>query len=778
MTRLSSTHGWFAIALLSAALVGGPLMGGLRADIDAEQVRLALDRGIAYLKQQQQFDGTWPDHVGMPGGITSLCTLALLTAGVPTDDPKVEKALTYLRKLKPTMTYSVSLQTMVLCAAEPKRDLLTIRRNVDWLEDRQLVAGDKKGAWGYSGSLGTGDGSNSQFALLALHEAQRVGVSVKDETWRRVLSYWTRTQSLDGSWSYMEGQAPTGSMTCAGIAAMVIASERLNRGDAEVNGDSIRCCGQPQPNTAVERGLEWLGKHFSVQTNPGDPSGQWLLYYLHGVERAGRLTNQRFIGGHDWYREGADLLVHKQEELGTGFWRGSGHAENNPHVGTSLALLFLAKGRRPVLVAKLKHDPLDDWNHHRTDLANLTAYAEKRWQRDLTWQIIDLKKASADDLDQAPVLFLSGAKDPRLTDDQIQRLRAYIDRGGFLFAEACCEDQGFDAAFRSLVARMFPEPEHALHLLPPEHPLWGAEERVDPQHVPAMWGVDVGCRTSVVYCPQNLGCYWELSNPDRPQDYPLAVQAKLEALRSVGLNVLAYATNRELKYKLEAPVLAADKQIRDNFERAKLYLGRLRHDGGWNVAPGALPNLLKTLTRETGLRIDPDQKALPLADPRLFDYHLIFMHGRNAFHFSDAERALLRSYVLDRNGMLVADSICSSEAFTAAFRQEMAAIFPKQKLARLPAGDPLLSTTYGGFDLRKVNRREPRQREAGGLKSAVLAVEPDLEAIDVDGAHGVIFSPHDLSCALDRHESLECAGYTRDDAARIGINIILYSLQQ
>jgi hypothetical protein len=40
----------------------------------------------------------------------------------------------------------------------------------------------------------------------------------------------------------------------------------------------------------------------------------------------------------------------------------------------------------------------------------------------------------------------------------------------------------------------------------------------------------------------------------------------------------------------------------------------------------------------------------------------------------------------------------------------------------------------------------------------------------------VIFSPYDLSCALERHELLECPGYIREDAARIGINIVLYGL--
>jgi hypothetical protein len=41
-----------------------------------------------------------------------------------------------------------------------------------------------------------------------------------------------------------------------------------------------------------------------------------------------------------------------------------------------------------------------------------------------------------------------------------------------------------------------------------------------------------------------------------------------------------------------------------------------------------------------------------------------------------------------------------------------------------------------------------------------------------------MFSPYDLSCALENHESLECAGYTRKDAARIGLNVLLYSLYQ
>ena len=67
----------------------------------------------------------------------------------------------------------------------------------------------------------------------------------------------------------------------------------------------------------------------------------------------------------------------------------------------------------------------------------------------------------------------------------------------------------------------------------------------------------------------------------------------------------------------------------------------------------------------------------------------------------------MKTYV-ERGGMLLADSICASRAFTESFRREMAAIFPDRKLERIPADDPLLSTTYGGFDLRTVSRRDPQ----------------------------------------------------------------------
>ena len=48
----------------------------------------------------------------------------------------------------------------------------------------------------------------------------------------------------------------------------------------------------------------------------------------------------------------------------------------------------------------------------------------------------------------------------------------------------------------------------------------------------------------------------------------------------------------------------------------------------------------------------------------------------------------------------------------------------------------------------------------------------------IDDRYSVIFSPYDISGALENHESLECLGYARRDAARIGLNVLLYALHR
>jgi hypothetical protein len=780
--------------VLVAAVVFGTSATIVRAEDLGDQVRQAIDQGVAYLKGRQRDDGSWPDRispvggVSHAGGISALCSLALLNSGVEPEDEHLQRALSYLRKLRPKATYVVALQTMVFCRAEPKADLLRIRENVKWLESMQIPSGSNAGAWWY-GSISGGDNSNSQFALLALHEAERAGVPVQDRTWRLAKAYWESCQLPDGSWGYQKGQGDggTGSMTCAGVASLIITGDRVRAANAKATGERIECCLRtPDEDNRIENGLRWLGRNFSVARNPNSP-GRWHLYYLYGLERAGRLSARRFIGSHDWYREGCGELVQAQDSL-SGFIKGAGYAEDDPLIGTSFALLFLSKGRWPALLAKLEHGRGDDWNQHRSDVANLSCFVESCWGLDLTWQVIDLDTAKVEDLLQVPVVYLCGDRSPLPADAEEQqqlarKLRDYLDRGGFLFAEGYRGGAEFDHGFRQLIEQVFPEPQYRLRLLEPEHPVWHAERPVPPDQLRPLYGIEFGCRTSVIYASPapprpSLSCLWELSRSGRGQEFVPKVQAQIDAALVIGANVLAYATNRELQSKEQLFFTPAKEPREDTLVRGRMSVATLRHSGGCNAAPRALVTLLETAAEKLGIRVDTREYLILLTDPTLFDHHLVFMQGRSRFHLSEAERGQLKTYI-ERGGMLFADAICASEAFGESFRGEMAATFGARKLEPIPADDPLLTPAYGGYDLRLVTRRDPETGNGSGpLRAKLRRVPPELEGIRFGDRWGVVFSKYDLSCALEKHDSLQCRGYVREDAARIGLNIILYSLQQ
>lgn len=781
MTRL------FSLPVV-VTLVLGVLARSGDAQITPEQVRKSIEQGVEYLRKEQQPNGSFGEVMGQPGGLTALCTLALLNSGVDVKDATIQKALNYLRKVEPERTYQVSLQTMVFCRAEPERDRLLIGRNVRWLERTQVEAEPTRGSWSYPGM--SGDNSNAQFALLALHDAERVGAVVQERTWRLAKAYWESTQNPDGSWGYRRGLPGTGSMTCAGLTSMIIAAGQLQEPDAKVDGDRIECCQRSDAETdSIQRAIQWMERNFSVTHNPGTDQ-RWLLYYLYGLERVGRMTNRRFFGKHDWYREGADFLIQLKAGQGadlTNRWSGKDRSETNDSVATSFALLFLSKGRWPVLMSKLRHGPEEDWNSHRSDVANLTRYVEAKWKRDLVWQIVDPGPATVEDLLQSPVLYYCGVNSPLPSgaaeqETLARKLRDYVDRGGFIVAEAYCGGAGFDEGFRKLMERVFPEPEYRLQVLPPEHPIWYAEEEVPASQIRPVLGVEYGCRTSVVYFPPDkvarpsLSCLWELKYGGRDRTYSQSVQEQINAGVSLGINILAYATNRELIEK-EGTWTAQTAKPADEIDRGKLYVASLKHPGGCAAAPRALTNLLNAAGDELKIRVNTEPRELPMTDPSLFNYHLVFMHGRTAFRLTDAERKQLRKF-LERGGMIFANSICASKQFAESFRREMKSILPEEDLKSIPVSDPLLTSAYGGFDLSTVTRRDPQGRQANQpMKVLERKGPPELEGIKLNNRYAVIFSPYDLSCALEKQETIECQGYTRESAGRIGLNVILYSLQ-
>ena len=787
-----------------------------RGEVTAAQVNAAIADGVAFLeKQQNPTSGGWTEHPSESGGgLSALCVLALLNSGRTTADPSVQKGLAYLERLgNPNRIYSMSLVLMAYAQADPKRYALKISELAAKIESYQIKRDipNGKGGWRYDGpDEAFSDNSSAQFAVLALHEAERAGAKVSDQTWRLAYDYWTRTgmQNSDGSFGYVLKNPGSGSMTCAGIASLLMAGDRVQAGEATFADGRVQCCGNQALDTPVHNGMQWLAKHFSVVTNPGE-GANWPLYYLYALERVGRMSGQRLIGDHDWYREGCEHLLKHQDRLTQSWLGGGGEGAQTvgPLISTSLVLLFLSKGRRPVVIAKLKHeaDPRGgvalDWDHHRRAVQNLVFRVERQWRRELSWQTIDfiggspifdglgrkrgeLPPPTVADLREAPVLFLSGTQGLNFTPEQKKLLKQYVENGGFIFAEACtghgCDGTAFDRDFRALLREIFPDSD--LRRLPPDHAVWYAQEKVDPQHLPKdpefwLWGLDACCRTSVVYCPRTLSCYWELAQPYRSTNYPEAIKAEIEAVARIGGNVLAYATSRELKEKLDRPQIAPSV-AGGKTPRGALVVPKLSHGGGADDAPAALANLLNVVEGQLEMRVDHQKRLLAADDPKLLDFPLVFMHGRRAFRFTPAERTALKRY-LDNGGFLFADAICASPQFADALRQELKQIYPDAKVARIPVTHPLFTPEFQGFNIATVTLRDPQIRaEDDPLTAKLVKVAPLLEGLEIDGRIAVILSPYDLSCALEKGVSLDCKGYIPADAARIGINVLLFALAQ
>ncbi len=765
-----------------------------------DRVKTAIDRGIRYLKQRQAPQGNWELYLGLAniyqGGSTCLALLALINAGVDPEDRVIQRGLAYLRKLPPEHTYVVGLQTMVLVEAGFKSDLQQIQRNVDWLIKAAVRDGKELRGWSYTDAKGPPDNSNTQYALLGLHAGQQAGARIPAELWESIQNYYVRTQNAAGGWGYHSGQAPSLTMSVAGYCGLTIAGMELHAAQQGLDVDTgvAANCGKYLENRPLAKALEWIGskRHFSFQQR------MHTFYNVYGIERAGRLSGRRFLGPFDWYRDGCRFLTDPNSpgrQLPDGSWAISGGIDSLEVISTSFALLFLSKGRTPILISKLAwgDSPIPErhsgWNNKRHDSKHLAEFASQELFDDtpLAWQVYDPQYIDARDpnavqtevekLLRSPILYITGhGALTRANFPPVHRqiLKRYLEEGGFVLAEACCGSPEFTASFQALIKDLF---NQELRPLRKDHPVW-----VTPFPDPLLYfnrpddellGLDLGCKTVVVFSPQPLAGYWE---DDRYMPEPGArASNRAEAAYRLSANILAYATGMELPKPRLTEVKVVDPKDVRTAPRSYLKVAQLRHEGDWEPAPRAMRNLMFHLREQESLDVSLEKEVLPFTHPDVFNFKLLYMHGRNQFVSDENELTILRTN-LSTGATLLADACCGKAAFDQAFRTFVKQLFPDKQLERIPLDDPLFGAELNGKAIRTVMcRREPPAGSSAEL--GFSSVPPFLEGIKVDGRWAVIYSKYDLGCALEKHRSSDCLGHNHESALQLGKAVVLYALK-
>jgi hypothetical protein len=150
-------------------------------------------------------------------------------------------------------------------------------------------------------------------------------------------------------------------------------------------------------------------------------------------------------------------------------------------------------------------------------------------------------------ISEAPLLYLTGHEDFRLKPEEVTALRQYLEKGGMLFAEACCGRRAFDAAFRRELARVLPG--QVLQNLPGTDSVFQLPNRISRVGVtpalaahlgnksasePQLLGVPMEGHYAVLYSPYGLGGGWELSQNPYAYGYDDAGSIAL------GENILMY----------------------------------------------------------------------------------------------------------------------------------------------------------------------------------------------------------------------------------------------
>jgi hypothetical protein len=594
------------------------------------------------------------------------------------------------------------------------------------------------------------DNSNSQYGLAGVAAGADVGVEVPDAYWAAVEQHWMTCQLKTGEWPYRK-DTPGGrlSMTCGGIASLLATQDFLEAPTV------ARVGRQPTPAiNAANAGFAWLeGADNAV--NVAGPRTVYLGYTLHALGRVGLASGYKYFGSHDWYRHLARQVVLSQWPNGS--WGRSDQPTADTLIDTAYSALFLARGRHPVMMNKLRLDTAGrndrgEWNNRPRDLANLTRFASRELERPVNWQVVSLDR-EVDDWSDSPILYLASHTGPKLADRDVAKIRAFVDGGGMLFTQADTNSETFNTFASQLAKRLFPEFE--FKPLPQDDEIYTLQYILPPGSRPRLMGVRNGSRLLWVHSPTDLAVNWQQR----------AEKTKREAFE-LGVNLFVYAGGKtDLRNRVD------DRAIPPANVQPSSTIGvaRLQYKGNWDPEPAAWPRFARYLLWETSIGIEPTPVNLDQGsalNARVFP--LAHLTGTSTYTPTDAELTTLRTYV-ESGGTLIVEAVGGADsAFSDSLQSTiLPRAFPTAKFAPLPKEHPMLHATFKGME----DVYAPKLRQYAVQKLGQTT--PPIRFAQV-GKGRVIYLPLDTTSGLLGSNTWPILGYDAAEAQALMKNILLW----
>ena len=137
-----------------------------------------------------------------------------------------------------------------------------------------------------------------------------------------------------------------------------------------------------------------------------------------------------------------------------------------------LAIVFIlsielsAQSNDGFQIARLKYNGGGDWYNDPSAEVNLLKFVKENTNIEVNpeYVFVDI---TGNDLFSYPFLFLTGHGNIVLSDSEVEKLRTYLENGGFLFVD---DDYGLDKSFRREIKKVFPN--KSLIELPFNHELY------------------------------------------------------------------------------------------------------------------------------------------------------------------------------------------------------------------------------------------------------------------------------------------------------------------